>query len=141
MDPCVVVTLGKNIFRTHKVSHTCDPVWNSCGQLFVTADTQHWPIKLSVYDHDKFTANDFVGSVQIPISTIIDSEPDIPFVLKLDLTGDAEKTNVSSIVISARFIPVSEAYEVFWNKILEFFVDAKSDTITADELTNVLVRD
>ncbi|KAF9949267.1 hypothetical protein BGZ65_007452 [Modicella reniformis] len=71
MDPFVVISFGKYIFRTRVVRHNCDPVWNAKLMFRVYHDEDSFLVKFSIHDWDKLSENDSVGTVTMPINDLI----------------------------------------------------------------------
>ncbi|KAH9033200.1 C2 domain-containing protein [Lactarius deliciosus] len=67
MDPYVKVSIGEekeDVGCTSVMQHTLNPEWNE--QLFFHVDQDlSLPIRLTVFDRDKITSDDFVGEVVI----------------------------------------------------------------------------
>ncbi|KAJ6416952.1 hypothetical protein OIU84_002770 [Salix udensis] len=70
-DPYVVLTLGKQTVQTTVVKSNLNPVWNE--ELMLSVPQDFGPIKLSVFDHDTFSADDIMGEAEIDIQPLITS--------------------------------------------------------------------
>uniref|UniRef100_A0A7N0T414 Uncharacterized protein n=1 Tax=Kalanchoe fedtschenkoi TaxID=63787 RepID=A0A7N0T414_KALFE len=70
-DPYVVLTLGHQTVQTAVVKSNLNPVWNE--DLMLSVPQQYGPIKLSVFDHDTFSADDIMGEAEIDIQPLITS--------------------------------------------------------------------
>ncbi|KAF9666575.1 hypothetical protein SADUNF_Sadunf16G0243100 [Salix dunnii] len=70
-DPYVIVSLGKQTAQTTVMKSNLNPVWNEDLMLSVPQD--FGPIKLSVFDHDTFSADDIMGEAEIDIQPLITS--------------------------------------------------------------------
>ncbi|KAH8991199.1 C2 domain-containing protein [Lactarius akahatsu] len=71
MDPFVEVSIGEEVQRTTVINHTRNPDWNEHLFFHVGQDDLSLPIRLTVFDRDKFTADDYVGEAEIFIDTLI----------------------------------------------------------------------
>ncbi|KAL3599634.1 hypothetical protein D5086_007552 [Populus alba] len=58
-DPYVVLTLGQQSVRTRVIKNNLNPIWNE--SLMLSIPEQIPPLKVLVYDKDKFTTDDFMG--------------------------------------------------------------------------------
>ncbi|CAM8915393.1 unnamed protein product [Rhodiola kirilowii] len=58
-DPYVVLTLGHQTVQTAVVKSNLNPVWNE--ELMLSVPQRYGPIKLSVFDHDTFSADGHYG--------------------------------------------------------------------------------
>ncbi|XP_020091100.1 ADP-ribosylation factor GTPase-activating protein AGD12-like isoform X1 [Ananas comosus] len=68
-DPYVVLTLGQQKVQTTVKKSNLNPVWNEVLKFSVP---QHYgPLKLEVYDHDVFTADDIMGEAEIDLQPMI----------------------------------------------------------------------
>lgn len=70
-DPYVVLNLGEQKVQTAVVKSNLNPVWNQ--DLMLSVPQKYGPIKLSVYDHDLFSADDIMGEAEIDIQPLITS--------------------------------------------------------------------
>lgn len=72
MDPFVVVSFSKQIFKTAVCRHALNPTWkNQLINIRVSKYSFNFQLKLSVYDFDFFTFNDDICSNSIEISNLI----------------------------------------------------------------------
>ncbi|KAK8488125.1 hypothetical protein V6N13_138584 [Hibiscus sabdariffa] len=70
-DPYVVLTLGQQTAQTTVKSSDLNPVWNE--DLMLSVPNNYRPVKLQVYDHDTFSADDIMGEAEIDIQPLITS--------------------------------------------------------------------
>ncbi|XP_022714480.1 ADP-ribosylation factor GTPase-activating protein AGD12-like isoform X1 [Durio zibethinus] len=70
-DPYVVLTLGQQTVQTSIVKSNLNPVWNE--ELTLSVPHNFGPVKLQVYDHDTFSADDIMGEAEIDIQPLITS--------------------------------------------------------------------
>ena len=78
MDPFVVMSFGKRVFRTSTLRHTLNPSYNEKFVFPVLRHEQGYSINLKVIDRDRASNNDFVASANLPVSEILKeaAEPD-----------------------------------------------------------------
>jgi phosphatidylserine decarboxylase len=143
MDPFVVVTYGEQSYRTTTMKHNLNPVWNQKIILSVAPHASTWPITVSVYDRDRFSANDFVGSVQILTSSLIQQAATFTdtFVLPLNLSTeyDCEK-HQASIALKATYEPLELVRKKFWTQLIKDIDPTPEDgMVTSEVLESVLV--
>ncbi|XP_015764424.1 PREDICTED: extended synaptotagmin-2-A-like [Acropora digitifera] len=68
-DPYVVLRVGAKTFRTKTKDSTLNPVWNEVFEAFV--DNSHGQkIKISLFDEDKASDDESLGTVEADIGTI-----------------------------------------------------------------------
>ncbi|XVE89361.1 hypothetical protein DITRI_Ditri19aG0195900 [Diplodiscus trichospermus] len=70
-DPYVVLTLGQQTVQTTVIKSNLNPVWNE--ELMLSVPNNFGPVKLQVYDHDTFSADDIMGEAEIDIQPLITS--------------------------------------------------------------------
>jgi phosphatidylserine decarboxylase len=75
MDPFVVASLGKKTYRTKTIRHKLNPVYNEKMVFQVQAHEQTYSFAFTVIDHDKYSGNDFIASVNLPITELMDKSP------------------------------------------------------------------
>ncbi|KAK1589620.1 phosphatidylserine decarboxylase [Colletotrichum navitas] len=75
MDPFVVASLGKKTYRTKRVRHNLNPVFNEKMIFQVQGHEQTYSFSFTVMDHDKYSGNDFIADCTLPIRELIDKAP------------------------------------------------------------------
>ncbi|GMI81912.1 ARF-GAP domain 12 [Hibiscus trionum] len=70
-DPYVILTLGQQTVQTTVKPSDLNPVWNE--ELMLSVPNNYRPVKLQVYDHDTFSADDIMGEAEIDIQPLITS--------------------------------------------------------------------
>lgn len=70
MDPFVVVTFGRNTFRTSWQRHTINPEFNERLAFEVLDDETSFDVWFLVMDKDRFSLHDDVGHVLVPLRDI-----------------------------------------------------------------------
>lgn len=75
MDPFVVASLGKKTYRTRRVRHNLNPVFNEKMIFHVQHHEQTYSFAFTVIDHDKYSGNDFIASCTLPIQDLIAKAP------------------------------------------------------------------
>jgi phosphatidylserine decarboxylase len=75
MDPFVVASLGKKTYRTRRVRHNLNPVYNEKMLFHVLAHEQAYSFSFTVIDHDKYSNNDFIADCTFPLKEFIDRAP------------------------------------------------------------------
>jgi phosphatidylserine decarboxylase len=75
MDPFVVASLGKKTYRTKTIRHNLNPVFNEKMIFQVLGHEQTYSFSFTVIDHDKYSGNDFIASVNFPVKELIEKAP------------------------------------------------------------------
>ncbi|KAH0919907.1 hypothetical protein HID58_027567 [Brassica napus] len=70
-DPYVVVTLGNQKLKTRVINSNCNPVWNE--QLTLSIKDVNDPIRLTVYDKDRFSGDDKMGDGEIDMRPFLEA--------------------------------------------------------------------
>ncbi|KAK3016133.1 hypothetical protein RJ639_007676 [Escallonia herrerae] len=70
-DPYVILTLGHQKVQTTVVRSNLNPVWNQ--ELMLSVPQQFGPLKLQVFDHDTFSADDIMGEAEVDMQPMITS--------------------------------------------------------------------
>jgi len=68
-DPYVILSLGEQKTQTTVKKSDLNPVWNEVLNLSVPRN--YGPLKLQVYDHDMFSADDIMGEAEIDLQPMI----------------------------------------------------------------------
>ncbi|KAF2577038.1 hypothetical protein F2Q68_00002737 [Brassica cretica] len=68
-DPYVILSLGQQSVKTRVIKNNLNPVWNET--LMLSIPEQVPPLKVLVYDKDKFTTDDFMGEAEIDIEPLV----------------------------------------------------------------------
>ncbi|XP_006657731.1 GTPase activating protein 1-like [Oryza brachyantha] len=87
-DPYVVLSYGSQKVKTSVQKKNMNPVWNEVLQLSVTNPTK--PVKLEVFDEDKFTRDDSMGVAEFNVTDIYDAA-------KLDLNHVTDRAMIKTI--------------------------------------------
>ncbi|GMH16280.1 hypothetical protein Nepgr_018121 [Nepenthes gracilis] len=69
-DPYVVVTMGEQKLKTRVIKKNCNPEWND--ELTLTVTNPNLPIKLTVFDRDRFSDDDPMGEAEIDIKPYLE---------------------------------------------------------------------
>lgn len=75
MDPFVVASLGKKTYRSRRVRHSLNPVYNEKMIFQVLGHEKTYSFAFTVIDHDKYSGNDFIASCSLPIQDLIKKAP------------------------------------------------------------------
>lgn len=70
-DPYVVLNLGQQTIQTSVVRSNLNPIWNE--ELMLSVPQRYGPVKLKVFDHDTFSADDIMGEAEIDIQPLLTS--------------------------------------------------------------------
>ncbi|RWR74666.1 putative ADP-ribosylation factor GTPase-activating protein AGD11 [Cinnamomum micranthum f. kanehirae] len=68
-DPYVILSMGHQSVKTRVIKSNLNPVWNE--RLMLSIPDPVPPLKLLVYDKDKFSADDRMGEAEIDIQPLV----------------------------------------------------------------------
>ncbi|KAG8938077.1 hypothetical protein FRC00_005338 [Tulasnella sp. 408] len=160
MDPFCVVSFGKKTFSTHVVLHSLNPVWSRKLLLPVHQSETNLDIKFGVFDFDKFSGNDEVGSVSIALPKLMANvpRPDADTMLyaesvtsrdddtaehKLPITitgkkGHRGSNHVPVLKFRTKYLPYSALRQKLWRRCLSSYDTNGNGRISHSELTRML---
>lgn len=75
MDPFVVTSLGKKTYRTRTIRHDLNPVFDEKLVFQVLRHETNYSVNFTVMDKDKFSGNDYVGTVNFPLEKAVSTAP------------------------------------------------------------------
>lgn len=71
MDPFVIVSLGKKVYRTKHVRHCLNPVYDEKMVFQILRHEQNYKISFVVIDRDKLSGNDYVADTLFSLQEVI----------------------------------------------------------------------
>ncbi|KAJ7082389.1 phosphatidylserine decarboxylase-domain-containing protein [Mycena belliarum] len=75
MDPFVVISFGKKVFRTRVIRHSLNPVWDEKLLFHVRRYEIGYEVRLTVLDWDKLSSNDYIGAAAFPVAELLADAP------------------------------------------------------------------
>ena len=108
MDPFVVISFGKKVFRTRVIRHSLNPVWDEKLLLHVRQYETAFQVQLTVLNWDKLSSNDHIGDASFSVKDLVDSAPQPDPVTGLYNDKDEEHP------MSEYALPLSPAKETPW---------------------------
>jgi len=75
MDPCVVISFGKKVFRTRVIRHSLNPNWDEKLVFHVRRYESKFKVQFSLLDWDKLSANDHIGDATFDLAELIRRAP------------------------------------------------------------------
>jgi phosphatidylserine decarboxylase len=76
MDPFVVISFGKKVFRTRVIRHSLNPVWDEKLLFHVRRYEKTFRVQLAVLDWDKISSNDPVGQASFDLTQLLVNVPE-----------------------------------------------------------------
>ncbi|KAL5977383.1 ADP-ribosylation factor GTPase-activating protein [Asimina triloba] len=68
-DPYVVLAIGQQRAQTKVINSNLNPIWNE--ELMLSVPQNYGALKLEVFDHDTFSADDIMGEAEIDIQPLV----------------------------------------------------------------------
>ncbi|KAJ9104736.1 hypothetical protein QFC19_003877 [Naganishia cerealis] len=158
MDPFVVISFGKKVFRTRVIRHSLNPRWDEKMLFHVRRFEDSFSIQFAVLDWDKVSGNDFIGSSTIPLAELVADapKPDAQtglygpkedgkhemkeFRLPITTPKDAswETKHSPDLKVRAKYEPYDALRQRFWRQYLTQYDTDDTCTISYTELTTML---
>ena len=109
MDPFVVVSFGKKVFRTRVIRHSLNPQWEEKMLFHVRRYETTFKVQLTVCDWDKLSSNDHVGDASFDVAQLLANAPE-----KDETTGLYPKEDGGARSMRDFTLPLQTAKEVSW---------------------------
>ncbi|KAL1664147.1 phosphatidylserine decarboxylase-domain-containing protein [Schizophyllum commune] len=160
MDPFVVVSFGKKVFRTRVIRHSLNPVWDEKLLFHVRRYEKAFRVKLTLLDWDKLSSNDLIGETGFEVSDLLAKapQPDPKTGLYKDVedeTGQEElieyKLNIATdkshawearhnpvIIVRAKYQPYDALRQRFWRQYLRQYDTDDTGSLSHVEITSML---
>ena len=160
MDPFVVISFGKKVFRTRVLRHTLNPVWDEKLLFHVRRYETTFQVLLTILDWDKLSSNDHVGDASFEVKSLMETAPqpdpttglyaadyggDHPMKeMKLELTmardipWELTQGATPAITIRAKYQPYAAMRQRFWRQYLTQYDTDDTGAISQLELTSML---
>src|SRR3990167_5712111 len=72
-DPYCILKIGQTSFKSRVEKKTLNPTWKETFK-FEVANPDTEQLLIEVYDHDDVSANDFLGSTQVPLNNLVQGQ-------------------------------------------------------------------
>ncbi|KAK7042929.1 phosphatidylserine decarboxylase [Paramarasmius palmivorus] len=156
MDPFVVISFGKKVFRTRVIRHSLNPVWDEKLLFHVRRYETSFEVQLTILDWDKLSSNDLVGDARFEVKELVDSAPQPDPVTGLYPIEEAEHPmkeytlplttdkgtifdkHHPEIKFRAKYQPYAALRQRFWYQYLKQYDTDDTLSISHIELTSML---
>lgn len=158
MDPFVVISFGKKVFRTRVIRHSLNPTWDEKLLFHVRRYETSFKVQLTVLDWDKLSSNDHVGDASFNVSELLATAPQkdevtglypedvdgshpmqefkLPLTTAKEMPWEARHKPV--LTIRAKYQPYDALRQRFWRQYLKQYDTDDNGTISHIELTSML---
>ncbi|KZT00919.1 uncharacterized protein LAESUDRAFT_816191 [Laetiporus sulphureus 93-53] len=158
MDPFVVISFGKKVFRTRVIRHSLNPTWDEKLLFHVRRYETAFKVQLTVLDWDKLSSNDHVGDASFDVSELLanapqnnpvtglypedvdGSHPMQEFTLPLTTAKQMpwEEKHKPILTIRAKYQPYDALRQRFWRQYLKEYDTDDIKALSHIELTSML---
>ncbi|WVR04751.1 phosphatidylserine decarboxylase [Kwoniella sp. DSM 27419] len=158
MDPFVVISFGKKVFRTRVIRHSLNPTWDEKLLFHVRRHESSFTMQFAVLDWDKVSGNDMVGTCTLPLSDLVadaprpnpetglyDKEVDgkhemreftLPISTDKDMAWEARHS--PKLTVRAKYEPYDALRQRFWRQYIGQYDADDSGALSYTELTAML---
>ncbi|KXN84012.1 Phosphatidylserine decarboxylase proenzyme 3, partial [Leucoagaricus sp. SymC.cos] len=158
MDPFVVISFGKKVFRTRVIRHSRNPLWDEKLLFHVRKYETSFNVQLTIMDWDKLSSNDHIGDVSFNVKELLDSAPQpgenglydlrdgileypmkeykMPLVVAKDVSWDNKNTPVISF--KAKYQPYDALRQRFWCQYMKQYDADGTNALSHLEITSML---
>ncbi|WWD21646.1 phosphatidylserine decarboxylase [Kwoniella shandongensis] len=158
MDPFVVISFGKKVFRTRVIRHSLNPTWDEKLLFHVRRHESSYTMQFAVLDWDKVSGNDMVGTCTLPLSELVadapkpdaetglyDKEVDgkhemkeftLPISTDKDVAWEAKHS--PKLTIRAKYEPYDALRQRFWRQYITQYDADDTGAMSITELTAML---
>lgn len=158
MDPFVVISFGKKVFRTRVIRHSLNPTWDEKLLFHVHEHEANFTIQMTLLDWDKISGNDYIGSSTLPLAELIADAPrpdpetglygenedgkheSREFTLPI-LTNKSmawELKHKPALTVRAKYEPYGALRQRFWRQYAMQYDADDSGTLSWVEITSML---
>ncbi|KAA1476264.1 hypothetical protein DENSPDRAFT_884196 [Dentipellis sp. KUC8613] len=158
MDPFVVISFGKKVFRTRVVRHSLNPVWDEKLLFHVRRYETAFKAQLTVLDWDKLSSNDHVGDASFEVAQLSANVPkkdpqtglypkeddntrsfqEFTVPLRTAKEMPWESKHHPTITFRAKYQPYDALRQRFWYQFLEQYDSDNTGSLSHLELTSML---
>lgn len=141
-NPFVVVSFGKQSFRTTIIRRTLDPVWRERCYFALREGETGFHLAFSVYDYKRLSYNACIGSASLRAETLLATPNEVQ---KIVLTLRVGNNNISSpeltdsvLFIKGVFITHDIMRRNFWESLAEQYDNNDDGCLNRLEITAML---
>lgn len=159
MDPFVVISFGKKVFRTRIIRHSLNPNWDEKLLFHVRRYESAFQVHMAVLDWDKLSSNDHVGAASFSVSELLakaprkddktglypeendgtqDSMQEYVLPLQNEQQMPWESKHNPVLTVRAKYQPYDALRQRFWRQYLKQYDTDDSGRISRLELTSML---
>lgn len=158
MDPFVVVSFGKKVFRTRVIRHSLNPTWNEKLVFHVHEHEEQFTVQMAVLDWDKISGNDMVGTCTLPLQELMQDAPqpdsvsglygkgvdgkhetkEFSLLITTQKSSPWESRHAPMLKIRAKYEPYDALRQRFWRQYAMQYDSDDTGAISYLELSSML---
>lgn len=150
MDPFVVVSFHRKVFRTRVCRHTLNPEWREKLYFYVHDHEMSYSVRCAVYDWDNMSSNDYVGEISLDVRPFIEaSKGEASHTVTLDVPLERENHDEDvmfgtdkprpTLQLEVQYRPYAVLRRRFWHEMLRLYDTNDRGCIDIDELHSMLL--
>lgn len=156
MDPFVVISFGKKVFRTRVIRHSRNPTWDEKLLFHVRRYETSFKVHFKILDWDKLSGNDQICHTMLDVSELLDKAPKpdpatglyptvsglehemLEFTLSMTPVKEVqwEAKHQPRITFRAKYQPYAAVRQKFWREYLGQY--ATDDMLSHLEISSML---
>lgn len=147
MDPFVVMSFGRKVYKTPYRRHNLNPTFNCKVAFEVMPNEKQFSVAFSVWDMDRITLNDKVAETTIPVAKIMnnyapkcdphthlyDLDSHTPSVMVLPLEHVA---GTAELVIKVHYYPEAAIRQQMWRGVIGLYLDEPQYSTPASSIVS-----
>lgn len=122
MDPFIIATFGRRVFKTSWKKQTLNPVYNECAAFEVFPEETNFEFHFKVLDKDSFSANDKIAGCNLSWTEMVSKQtPEgewAMYNLPLLLTVEPRDSVVPVLSLRIKYVPYAVLKNFFWQNAL-----------------------
>lgn len=142
-NPFVVISFGKQSFRTKVIKRTVNPVWKEKCFFTVKESEARFYVIFSVYDYDKLSFNACTGTTSLQASTLLSRPNEIqklalPLKVSSTAGGSLATLTDACLLVKACFISYDVLRKNFWEVLARQYDHDENGRLNRVELSTML---
>lgn len=125
MDPFIIATFGRRVFKTSWKKQTLNPVYDECAAFEIFPEETNFDFHFKVLDKDSFSANDKIAVSKLSWTEMLAKQaPEgnwTTYNLPLLLTVESQEHVVPILCLKIKYVPYTVLKNFFWQNALAMY--------------------
>ena len=122
VDSFVVISFGKQSFRTKVCRDSLSPVFKERLAFSVRSTEQMYQVIFSVYDYENFRSNSCLGTISVYLAHFtLNPEQRLKLALPLNLAKPSKEPRSPCLLVKGSFTSYEQLRRSFWRRLLKSF--------------------